>query len=188
MGPLILASGALQVWSGLQQAEMIRQQTALNQRIAEDNAKYAEQDAWEAEKYGYTQSARYKAIIDSTISEERSGYAAQNVDVNSGTAAAVQQDTKLAGFMNTLDMQTQARNKALGLKVQAANYRIGGDMQGYQGAINASGAEMSGIYGGLGTFAKAGLLNEKQNMKSKVSNLSGYEGGSSNYSADEEGE
>jgi len=148
--PLLVAAG-FQIISGLQQSEMIKNQSRLTQLIAERNARYAEMDAWEAEKYGISQAARYDSVIEKTIGDQRVGFAAQNVDVNSGTAMAVQEETKLTGFLNMLDLQKNARAKAFGLKVEASNIRLGGYMAGLQSNLNADAAVRGGVLSGINT-------------------------------------
>ena len=145
------ALAAFQVVSGYQQAEGIREQANLNQRIGDMNAKYADMDAWEAEKFGYTESARYQNVIDSTISEQRVGLAAKGVDISTGTAKALQDENRLTGMLNILDIQKMARQKAMGFKVQASNLRLGGQMGQYQANINASAARNTGVLNAAST-------------------------------------
>src|SRR5690606_13479256 len=91
-----------------------------------------------------TQSARYQSVIDSTVGSQVAGFAAQNVDVTSGTARAIREDTKTVGYLNALDIQTQARNKAYGLKVQAISTRLAGDFGVIQGGYEAGAARTAG--------------------------------------------
>lgn len=157
---LIAGAMALQAWDGLQQAESIRRSSAMQQRIDEMNAKYAEIDAYEAEKYGYTQVARYQTTIDQTSSEQKSILAAKNVDINFGTAAEVQADTKVAGMLNSVDLMNQARKRAFGLRTQASNLRLQGAMGGMQAEINAQGAQRHGLVSagvtGLSMYTRGG--------------------------------
>ena len=141
----------LQIWSGYQQANSIRDTARLNRAINAANARYAEIDAMEAEKLGYTQATRYQTVIDSTVSEQRVGYAAQGVDVSFGTAAEVQKESKLMGFLNQLEIQNVARARARGLKIEASNIRLGGQMSNIQSEINQSAARTTGLFSGLNT-------------------------------------
>lgn len=147
------ALAGFEVISGLQQAELIRNQARLTQAMGEMNAKFAELDAYEAEKFGYTQSAEYQKEIDATISQQRAAYMDQGIDVNFGTAAEVQQETRLTGFLNKLALQRQARARAMGIKTQASNLRLGATMTGAQADINSRAAVAQGVIGG----AKAGI-------------------------------
>lgn len=149
------ALAGVQIWSGLQQAEMIREQSKLTQRISELNALFAEQDAYEAEKAGESEAARYQTTIDQTVGDQRTTMAAQGVDINFGTAAALQEETRLTGFLNTIDIKNQARAKALGYKQQARNIRLNGAMGASQAEMNASAAVTSGLMGAAATGISA---------------------------------
>jgi len=158
MIPLLILAGA-QIYTGLRQAQLIRSQAELNNEIAEYNAENILQDANEAEKYGFTQSARYANTVDGVVSDQRVAEASANVDVNFGTAADLQQEATFTGFLNTLDIQKEARNKAKGLKDQASNVRLGGQMnlaQGYaQAAETRSAAIINGVATGVSGYAKS---------------------------------
>lgn len=158
------ALAAYQIWSAYNQAEVIRDQAELTKNIAEMNAKYAEIDAWEAEKYGYTESARYQSIVDQTVGEQRAAFAAQNVDVSFGTAKEIQQESKVTGFLNQLDMQRQARAKAMGLKFEASNYRVSGSMSQAQGGAQGN-ATMNAGFANAGATAVSGYGKYATDMK-----------------------
>jgi hypothetical protein len=136
---------AFNIYSGREEAKGIAQQAQLAQDIADMNAEFIDLDAWEAEKFGYTQEARYGAIIDKTIASQRVSLAASDVDVNSATAKAVQDETRLIGQLNVIDIQRQARAKARGLKLEASNLRLGSSFSQTQARSNASAAEIRGV-------------------------------------------
>lgn len=148
------ATGAqmgLQMWAGVQQANMIRRQSQLTEKIDALNAKYAEYDAYEAEKFGFEESARYEGQVQQTTSSQRAAMAAEDVDVNYGTAAELAEETKLNGFLNVIDIQAQARARALGIKREANSIRLNSSMKSLQAQNNASAAQMSGFVGAATT-------------------------------------
>lgn len=146
MDPLTLAfTMGFNIIAGAHEAEGILGNAALAQKIADSNAFFAELDAWEAEAFGYTQSARYQAVIDRTVGAQRVAFASQNVNVNTGTAKAIQQETKLIGFLNTLDMQKQARDRAMGFRMEASNIRLGSDFRRAQAGAQAGAARGAGF-------------------------------------------
>lgn len=147
----LFALAAYQAVSALKQADEIRQSAELTNRLNEVNAKYADIDAYETEKFGFTEAASYQPNIDKTLAAQRSGYASQNVDINFGTAADVQEETKLVGNLNILDIQNQARMKALGFKQQAANIRSGMSVTKSQAEINSNSVASSGVTNAAGT-------------------------------------
>lgn len=147
MGPAIAygAMAGLQIAGGLYQAQMIRMQSDMQSRINEMNAKYAEIDAYETEKFGDTEAAAYQVNIDQTVGEQTAGYAAQDVDVNFGTAADVIKETKTTGFLNQLEIRKQARAKAMGLRREAGNIRLNGGMQSDVANLQARSAQTAGF-------------------------------------------
>jgi hypothetical protein len=143
--------GAFQVGSSLQQASLIQGNAALNQQEANLNAKYADLDAYNATTMGYTEVSRYADVVDKTIGAQREELAGEGENVDFGTAGQVQADTKVLSVMNTIDIQNQARAKALGFEQQSRNSILQGSMQALQGGIAAQGAITQGIASGLKT-------------------------------------
>ena len=140
---------AFQVVTGLQQADLMREANQVTQRIAEMNAAYAEHDAWEVAKYGETQAARYQTDIDQTIATQRTVMAAQGVDTTSGTAKEIQEETRLTGFLNTLDIKSQAQSKAMGIRREASNIRLNAAQRTAQTELDASSTTRSAMIGGV---------------------------------------
>jgi hypothetical protein len=160
---------AIQLIGGYQQGEMLRSQAKLKQKIDEENAQEMEQFAFESEAAGDAQAARYSSVIDSTVAEQRSGYAAQGVDVNYGSAAEVQADTKITGLMNVLDIQREAREKGLGLRRQARLTRIGSGFSNIDAQMQAGAAE----FNGLTSAAATGLSGYSKGAKIEAQAPSG---------------
>lgn len=157
LGPYIDgAMAGVEVISGLQQADMIQRNAQLSERVNELNAKYADIDAYNARVAGYSHVARYQTVIDQTIGAQREAMAAKGQDVNFGTGAEVQAQSKLNGFLNQLDIQNQARNTAAGYTRQAMGYRLNEGSIAEQANINASGAMTRGLIAG-GTLAARGI-------------------------------
>ena len=144
--------------NGLNQASAVKSQARLNRNIAEFNADLVDHDAWEAEKFGYTQSARYQSTIDSTAADQQVAFASQGVDTTFGTAARLQEETHLTGFLNNLDLHRIARSNAKGLRSQASSMRLQGIMGTYQANIDASAiktqAALSAANTGLAGYSK----------------------------------
>lgn len=148
MGAPFIAFAALagfQMFAGYQQAELIQAQGRVSQKIGDMNAKYTELDAYETEKFGLTQSSQYASVIDTMVGQQKVKMADKNIDVNFGTAKELQEETQLIGFLNQAQIQSAARTKARGLRVDASNMRLGSYMQGIQTSINAGAAVKSGI-------------------------------------------
>lgn len=142
--PILLALAAIQAGSAAKQAGEIRDSADLTQSLNEINAKYYDYDAHQAEIFGQTEAASYDKKVTSTIGAQRVGYAAGNVDVNYGTAKDLQNETKLIGNLNILDITNEARSRAQGIRQNAWNLRYSGKMANEQAHINANATETAG--------------------------------------------
>ena len=152
-----LAAGVAvyQIYSGLKQAESIRRQARLTAQLNELNAKYIEYDAWQAEAFGSTEQARYQTEIDRVAGDQKVAYASHGVDINYGTAAEVQGESRLTGVLNKIEIQNQANLRAMGLKRQANNVRFSSMMQTNQAEANAQAATTAGVASGINTGLSA---------------------------------
>lgn len=145
------ALAGLQLASGFQQADIIRQNGQLKASVDNLNARFADLDALKAQQDGQSAAARYANVVDSTVSAQRAAYAGAGQDVNFGTASQTQADAKVTGLMNTLEIQRQAREKAMGYQTQALNIRLGGTMSTLQSNMDAASAESRGIMSAITT-------------------------------------
>lgn len=142
---------ALQLAGGYYAAENMKETAKLNQEIAEMNAQFAELDAYDAITEGYTQQTRYQSVIDQTLGEQQLIQTAQGVDVNYGTAAAVQEETKFVAELNLMEIEKQAQERALGYKTQARDYRTGGALARADADIRAGTAKFQAVSGATQT-------------------------------------
>ena len=122
------AYGGFQVWSGFQQADMMRQQASINRKVMELNAELAEVDSFNAMRDGMTKLARYQTSLDAIKSMQVAVYSSRGVDSSFGTAADVMADSDRNALLNRMDLETQAFQSAAGYENQAAKFRIQGGM------------------------------------------------------------
>ena len=125
---LQLASGyfaiaGLQLASGYFASQNIKETARLNRDIAEMNAEFAELDAYDAKLQGETEKAQYQATIDKTLSEQQLAMTAAGVDVNYGSAAEIQQETRFIGELNKMEIEKRAEEQALGYTKEARKIR-----------------------------------------------------------------
>lgn len=146
------AGAALQAGTGIGQSQLIQAQAEGQAEINELNAESLEFDAFEAEQFGYTQVARYQAVVDKTLATRKATQAAQDIDTSFGTAEAVEEENELTAFLNGLDMVAQAGNKARNLRRRASSVRLGADLDFAAASGNASGTRAAGIAQGLSTI------------------------------------
>lgn len=145
------AMALFQVVSSNQTAQLMKRQGEFDTRVAAFNAEYLEKDAWEAERFGYSQTARYKAQEDKILGDQVAIFEAQGVDTSFGTAKELQEETQLNSYLNTLDIQKIARADALKLRLDASNVRFLGGLRGLQANISASGVKSEGLVRGITT-------------------------------------
>jgi len=119
-----VAMAGLQVVGGYFKSEAAKESAKLNRKISEMNAEFAELDAYNAKTEGFGEIARYQKVIDQTLSEQQANLAAADVDVNYGSAADIQSESRFIGEMNKMEMEKQAEEGAAGFKQQASQYRM----------------------------------------------------------------
>lgn len=168
-----VAMAGLQIANGLQQAEMIGYAGKLQEKLGEINEEYAEFDAFEAEKFGMVQAARYETEVNQAIGTGKVANAVNNVDSNFGTAAELEAENRLTGFMNVLDIQQQGRARARGIRREARMNRL----QGAMGALQNKSAQADAIGGAVMGAAMTGLEGS-----ARKGSFTGYDNGNSGWS------
>ncbi len=107
----------------------------------EANAGFATRNANEALKTGAFESDRQRLQTAAAIGTQRAGFAANGVDVNSGSAANVQDDTAALGELDALTISNNAAKEAWGYQTQA--------QQSLLAAKNAKKSAQSSMFGSL---------------------------------------
>jgi hypothetical protein len=148
---------ALQLAGSYFASQNIKETAKLNQDIADMNAQFAELDAYDALVEGETEQARYQSVIEETLGQQQLIQTAQDIDVNYGTASAVQSETKFIAEMNLMEIEKQAQEKALGFKTQARQFRQSGVIQRAEANAKAASVLFSGAMGA----AEKGLTGYK---------------------------
>lgn len=93
-----------------------------NAAVAEQNAQLATQNAQWTGAEGEQQAAIAGLQTQATAGAQKTRQAANNVDVNSGSAAAVRAGTAEAGQLNQMNIRSNAARQAYGFETQAAGY------------------------------------------------------------------
>lgn len=147
-----IAAG-IQFATALQGADLIRTQATIQRDVNELNAKYREIDAWQAEADGFSEVARYSAQLAQIEGQRAAIYAAKNIDTTVGTLGALNEESRLTGFLNTLDMTNQARLLGQNIRREARGIRMNGQANYAQGMIQASGVVAQGAANAISTAA-----------------------------------
>ena len=175
MSWIVAGTAAVSLISGMQQAEIIRENAKISKAVNEMNAESAELDAYKAEQDGMTKEARYQTTIDTAVSDSKVIYAAADVDASFGTAADRIADTKLAGFLNAADIRNQAHMKAMGYIEQARSFRLAGALGETQAKLNASATEGAAVMG-AGKTLVSGYTKSAPRSESSTAAHNGYSG------------
>ena len=98
-----------------------------------------------------TQQRALQARTTGLVAAQRTGFAAGNVDVNSGTAAQLQRNTQTQGGIDLMTLRANAAREAWGYQVQQ---NVLGVNEGTQ-LSNANNQELGTFFGAFGDLAGA---------------------------------
>lgn len=144
---------AMSLAGGMMGAQNAKQQGAFQAAMAEQNAGYKEAAAQDAIKRGDVQADQYRRQVGQLIGSQRAGFAANGVDVNSGTAADIQDDTAAFGEFDALTIANNAAREAWGYRVGAQNDLMNGRMAQSNAKSAATGSILGGVGSAFGSFA-----------------------------------
>jgi hypothetical protein len=145
---MALVGGMMGAQSATQQGEF--QSSMLNQ-----DAGFKRRTAQEVLNAGDTSADWQRVRTGQAIGTQRSAQAANGIDVNSGSAAQLQDDTAMLGELDALTIQNNAAREAYGYQVQA-NQDIKNARQAVSnGRTAATGSILGGFGNAFGSFAGA---------------------------------
>lgn len=113
-------------------------------RIAGFNAAMAESQARRVLANGDTMADRYRQQVKGVVGSQRAGYAAQGVSVDSGSPVEVMEDTFAIGEADAEMIRHNAAMEAMGLQVEAQNFRAAGRQGRVKGFADAIGTSLAG--------------------------------------------
>lgn len=160
-----LFSGFADASSSIVQGAAARNAGAAQESLYNTNAKFAELAADDAIKRGDKNAAEVKQAGKRMIGTQRASLAAQGIEVDSGSAQAIQEDTAAITAEDAMTVKNNAWREAWGFKVQAAQdtakgrfARLEGDAAFgsslLTGGLKAAGGILKGAYehGAAGGF------------------------------------
>jgi hypothetical protein len=125
-------------------------QAKTQQKISEYNAKLQRMRSGFALEQGQEAVKRQRMKVSGMIGAQRVGFAAQNILLDEGTAADVQQQTAYWGEVDAVTIRNNAAMEAWGYEQQGLSYELQGQQAMQQGIANAVGT----VLGGGGDIAK----------------------------------
>jgi len=123
------------------------------QRSAEFNASMLDLQAQDAISRGELETTNRRQIGKSILGQQRAGYSGQGVDVSSGTAAILQEQTGQMAEEDAMRIKLDAMRQAWGLRSQASMMRWEAD----QNLSTARKKAVAGVVTGVAQGAMMGM-------------------------------
>ena len=142
MGSIVGA--VVQVGSALYTAHAQEEAAAANAGISRYNAQVADLQAAQALDQGEFTAGQIGSKSRMMVGDQRAAYAAQGIDVNSGSAADVQQATQTVSKRDIDTVRLNAMRAAWGFKTQAQSLRMMADAGIAAGNSQAAGSVLTG--------------------------------------------
>lgn len=143
---------AMSVAGGVMGAQNARDQGAFQSAMGEQNAAYKEIAAQDAERRGDVDADSYRKQVGQLIGSQRTAFAGNGIDVNSGTAAEIQDDTAAIGEFDALTIANNAAREAWGYRVGASNDVMNARMAQSNAKSSATGSLLGGIGGAFSSM------------------------------------
>lgn len=136
-GAAISAFGTIE--GGIAQGKAASYQAA----IAQNNAVIAGQNATHAERAGFAQAAAVSRKAAATQGRIKTAQAANNIDVNSGSAVRVQAGEREAGALDTATTLSNAELQAYGYRNQATGFTAEAGLKQFEAKEAPVGADFT---------------------------------------------
>jgi len=147
---------ALMAAQGVMGAQAAKQAGAAQASADLQNAQYADMAANDAVKRGAVEEDQQRLQTTGAIGTQRAGFAANGIDVNSGSAANIQDDTAQLGEFDALTIRNNAAREAWGYKTQSQTYQTSAKTAVKSAKNNAFGSLLGAGAQGAATYAKMG--------------------------------
>lgn len=122
--------------------------------IARANANMADQQAEDANRRGGIEEEKQLAKVRQIRAQQAAIMGASNLDITTGTPAAVLDQTTTMGLQDAATIRANAAREAFGYSMESSNYRARGSMAtasanaGAFSTLLAGGARAYGVYKG----------------------------------------
>jgi hypothetical protein len=161
---------------GRRAAAGVEAQGKYEQAILEQNAGFAEKQAEVALEIGDQEALRHKAAIRGLIGSQRVIAGAAEIDLNSGSMADIQEETRLIGDDEERRIRNNAALQAWGFKVEAMDLRNRGKLARMGASSQASAIRSEGWNTLLTTGAQIGSMYYTPGMSAGEKYSSNYSG------------
>ncbi len=177
-GTAALSQSVTAAASAYAQSNSIRGQGEYESSAFNINASFAEMQAEDALKQGEKAAKNLKKQVKLTIGAQRANMAAQGIELDSGSALEIQEDTAVMGELDALTIKNNAYREAWGFKVQAEDFRSRAQYSEWAARNNSrntllTGGLQSAGYGGMSFYEYSGGSTSKSGRKD-YSGTKGY--------------
>jgi len=130
--------GTADAASAYSESESIKAQGSYQRQMAQMNSALANEQASDASKRGEGAVRDLQKETRAKVGAQRAAAAASGVDVGSGSAAQMQQDTELVAAQDALTIRNNAVREAWGYRTQATNIKSQGEFASLTARTQAS--------------------------------------------------
>lgn len=115
----MVTSGAAALSGAYANSQALKTQGEIGKVAGEINTRFAKLGAEDAIARGDKDAVRVRKDAGRLIGRQRAAAAAQGIEVDSGSAAAIEQDTRVMGALDAVTVRNNAWREAMGYRVQA---------------------------------------------------------------------
>lgn len=148
-----LSGGFASLGSAYSQAQAARLQGDYQKQQYDLNAQLADLQSKDALYQGDVMASNEEKKISATVGSQRAAYSASGVDVNSGSAAITQNESRQTGAIDVLTIKNNAWRTAMGYRMQAISATGQGNFAQLAGQATSTSTLLTGgiqaITGGL---------------------------------------
>lgn len=158
---------AMSVFGGISQGQSQKAMAEYNATISRNNAMVAEENVREAQRAGAMQEQQQRVKMATLLGEQRTGFGASGIDVNTGTAKKVQTSSASLGYQDLLTIRENTKAKRKQLRQQAVDFTNQANLELMRGSSAQSASNMgamSSFLDGASSFYNTG---EKTGWTSK---------------------
>lgn len=152
---MALIPAAIAIGGSLLQAQSTKQSGEYQSDLLKDNAAYKKKAADETIFAGDTSADWQRQRTKQAIGTQRTAFAGNGIDVNSGSAAQLQDETAMLGELDALTIQNNAAREAFGYRVQSAQDISNAKQVKRNASASATGSILGGLGSAFGSFAGA---------------------------------
>jgi hypothetical protein len=150
-------SAAAQLGTSYSQYAAQKLQGEYSKKTAELNTQLANMKAADAERLGEKAVSNQRRATRQLIGAQRASLAAQGIDLESGSALELQDDTKTLSELDVITIRNNAFRQAFGFKIEGIQANMAGTLARFsndQAAINTllTGAMKAGSTGAQGGY------------------------------------